>query len=195
MSVPNQRVVQIIQREKRDKKHLYAMYNQEALRQAMTKLKGSGLKMWLYINKNQDNYRFELSRQACAEWGIKKDSYYDGFDDLVIHGYLRPSKPGSNIYYFYENALAENPTFGELEFYHTDNQKYFSEKEKSAYGFPKGTAVNPERNNINNTRILQNNTLLVNPENDDDYWAELERQEEREAKKRTWASYPNELGM
>ena len=158
MSVPNQRVIHIVQKELKDKKHLYALYNQEALRQAMSILKGSGLRMWLYINKNQDGYRFELSRQACAEWGIKKDSYYDGFNDLINKGYLRLSQPGSNIYYFYENALAENPTSGKFEFYHTDNQKYFTEKENLPYGFPKGTAANPERNNINNTRILQNNT-------------------------------------
>lgn len=114
--------------------------------------------MWLYINKNQDNYRFELSRKACEEWGIKKDSYYDGFNDLVNKGYLRLSQPGSNIYYFYENALAENPTFGEIESYLMDNQKYFTENQNRAYGIPNGTAVNPERNNTNNTRILQNNT-------------------------------------
>ena len=145
--------------------------------------------MWLYINKNQDGYRFELSRQACAEWGIKKDSYYDGFNDLINKGYLRLSQPGSNIYYFYENALAENPTSGKLEFYHTDNQKYFTEKENLPYGFPKGTAANPERNNINNTRIIKDNKASKNPEDDWKYWEELERQEEREAKKRTWASH------
>ena len=139
------------------------MYNQKALQQAMNILKGSGLKMWLYINKNQDGYRFELSRQACLEWGIRKDSYYDGFKDLVNNGYLQPSHPGSNIYYFHENALAENPTSGKLESYYMDNQKYFSEKENYLYGFPKETAVNPERNNIYNTEILQNNTSSAFP--------------------------------
>ena len=49
----------------------------------MNCLKGSGLKMWLYLNKNQDNYRFALSRVDCAEWGIRKDSYYDGIKDLI----------------------------------------------------------------------------------------------------------------
>ena len=195
MSVPNQKVVRIVQREKRDKKHLYAMYNQNALQQAMCKLKGSGLKMWIYINKNQDGYQFELSRKACEDWGIKKDSYYDGLKDLENNGYLRPSKPGSNIYLFFENALAENPTFGEINYYHTENQKYFSEIEKPTYDLPRGTAENPERNNINNKRIIKDNKASEKPENDWEYWAELERQEEREAKKRTWASYPNELGM
>lgn len=145
--------------------------------------------MWLYINKNQDGYRFELSRQACAEWGIKKDSYYDGFNDLVNKGYLRLSQPGSNIYYFYENALAENPTSGYSEFYFTEKTMPATEIQKSAYGIPKETAANPERNNINNTRIIKDNKLSKTPENDDTYWEELERQEEREAKKRTWASY------
>ena len=163
MSVPNQRVVQIVQKEPKDKHHLYAMYNQDALQQAMTKLKGSGLKMWLYINKNQDNYRFELSRKACEDWGIKKDSYYDGFNDLVKHGYLRLSKEGSNVYHFFENALAENPPSGYSEFYFTENTKPATEIQKSKYELPKGTAVNPERNNINNTRIIKDNKTSAFP--------------------------------
>ncbi|MBR3928643.1 MAG: hypothetical protein IKJ65_06550 [Clostridia bacterium] len=171
------------------------MYNQEALLQAMSVLKGSGLKMWLYINKNQDGYRFELSRQACAEWGIKKDSYYDGFNDLVNKGYLRLSQPGSNIYYFYENALAENPTSGYSEFYFTEKTKPAPGFQNTKYEIQKGYTEKPERNNIYNTGILQDNTSSVKPENDDDYWAELERQEEKEARKRTWASYKNDLGF
>lgn len=158
MSVQNQRIIQIAKREVRDKNHLYAIYNQESMKQAMNKLKGSGLKMWLYINKNRDNYRFDLSRQACKEWGIKKDSYYDGFNDLVNNGYLRLSHPGSNVYYFHENGLAENSTSGYSEFYFTDKTKPYSVNQNERYEIPNGTAVNPERNNINNTRILQNNT-------------------------------------
>ena len=119
--------------------------------------------MWLYINKNQDNYRFELSRKACENWGIKKDSYYDGFNDLVKHGYLRPSKEGSNIYHFFENALAENPTSGYSEFYFTENTKPATGFQKSAYGIQKRILENPERNNTYNTRILQNNTSSFSP--------------------------------
>ena len=193
MSVPNQKIVHIARRTKRDKDNLYAMTNLEALQQAMKTLKGSGLKMWLYLNKNQDNYRFELSRQACADWGIKKDSYYDGIRNLIDNGYLRPVRTGSNIYYFYENAFTENPTSGELEYYLMDNQKYFAENQNSAYGIPKRSTGKPERNNIYNTSIVNNNTLSAKPESDD-YWTELERQEEREAKKKTWASY-NDLGF
>ena len=145
--------------------------------------------MWLYLNKNQDNYRFGLSRVDCAEWGIRKDSYYDGIKDLIANGYLRQSQPGSNLYIFYENALTANPTSGYSEFYFTENTTPATGKQNKGYGIPKGTAANPERNNINNTRIIKDNKASKNPEDDWKYWEELERQEEREAKKRTWASH------
>ena len=189
MTVPNQKEVQVARRTPRDGNHLYSMNNLDALRQAMNCLKGSGLKMWLYLNKNQDNYRFGLSQKACEEWGIKKDSYYDGIKDLIANGYLRQSQPGSNLYIFYENALTANPTSGYSEFYFTEKTKPATEIQKSTYGIPKRSMENPQRNNINNTRIIKDNKSSSKPENDDDYWEELERQEEREAKKRTWASY------
>ena len=189
MTVPNQKEVQVAKRTPRDAKHLYSMNNLDALRQAMNCLKGSGLKMWLYLNKNQDNYRLGLSRVDCAEWGIRKDSYYDGIKDLIANGYLRQSQPGSNLYIFYENALTANPTSGYSEFYFTEKTKPATEIQKSTYGIPKRSMENPQRNNINNTRIIKDNKSSTKPQNDDAYWEELERQEEREAKKRTWASY------
>ena len=195
MTYPNQKEVQVAKRTPRDPKHLYSMNNLDALRQAMNCLKGSGLKMWLYLNKNQNNYRFGLSRVDCAEWGIRKDSYYDGIKDLIANGYLRQSQPGSNLYIFYENALTENPTSGYSEFYFTKNTTPATKIQNRKYENQNRAAVNPERNNINNTRILQNNTLATKLENDDDYWAELERQEERDAKKKTWASYKRDLGF
>ena len=158
MTFPNQKEVQIAKRTPRNAEHLYSMNNLDALRQAMNCLKGSGLKMWIYLNKNQDNFRFGLSRVDCAEWGIRKDSYYDGIKDLVANGYLRQSQPGSNLYIFYENALTENPTSGYSEFYFTDKTKHYPVNQNGRYEIPKGTAVNPERNNIYNTDIIQNNT-------------------------------------
>ena len=195
MTFPNQKEVQIAKRTPRDAKHLYSMNNLDALRQAMNCLKGSGLKMWLYLNKNQDNYRFGLSRVDCAEWGIRKDSYYDGIKDLLANGYLRQSQPGSNLYIFYENALTENPTSGYSKFYFTEKTTPAPGFQNTKYEIQKGYTEKPERNNIYNTGILQDNTSSVKPENDDDYWAELERQEEKEARKRTWASYKNDLGF
>ena len=119
--------------------------------------------MWLYLNKNQDNYRFGLSRVDCAEWGIRKDSYYDGIKDLIANGYLRQSQPGSNLYIFYENALTANPTSGYSEFYFTEKTMHATEIQNRGYGIPKGTAENPERNNINNTRIIKDNKASAKP--------------------------------
>ena len=170
MSVPNQKIVQIARRTKRDKDNLYAMTNLEALQQAMNTLKGSGLKMQLYLNKNQDKYRFELSRKACEEWGIKKDSYYDGIRNLIDHGYLRPIRAGSNIHIFFENRLAENPNSVELDFYYSENSKPATEFPKTGYGIPKGAVENPKRNNTYNTRILQNNTSSVSQKMDAEEW-------------------------
>ena len=139
------------------------MNNLDALRQAMNCLKGSGLKMWLYLNKNQDNFRFGLSRVDCAEWGIRKDSYYDGIKDLIANGYLRQSQPGSNLYIFYENALTENPTSGYSEFYFTENTTPAAEIQNRKYENPNRMAANPERNNINNTRIIKDNKTSAFP--------------------------------
>lgn len=75
--------------------------------------------MWAYLNKNQENYQFELSQKACAEWGIKKDSYYSAVKDLIDRGYLVPITPYSNIYNFHEIATSDIPI-------------YFSENENTA---------------------------------------------------------------
>lgn len=117
MSVPNQRIIKLGKREPRDGSHLYATYNLEALQTAMVELGGCGsaLKLWLYINKNQDKFfnHFELSRAACEEWGIKKDSYYKGFEELVKHRYLMREDAFTNTYQFFEMPCKEEITFSE----------------------------------------------------------------------------------
>ena len=102
MSVANQRIIQIKWREERDTDHLYTPLNIDVTFQAMEDLKYSGFKMWFYINKNQKAFKIELSQAACAKVGIKKDSYYNGINELIEKGYLVPVREGSNIYNFYE---------------------------------------------------------------------------------------------
>ena len=83
MSSPNQNIVIIAPRTARNKENIYATMNIEALQKAMKSLNGkSGLLLWLYLNKNQDNYGLELSQVACEKWGLKKDSYYRAFAEL-----------------------------------------------------------------------------------------------------------------
>lgn len=150
MSFPNQKKVKIAERTERDKDHLYATMNIDALSAAVRDLNGSALKMWLYFNKNQKNYMFELSQKACDDWGIKKDSYYNGIKELEAKGYLYPLHEGSNIFCFYETARAENPNLS------AENPIWFSET-------PTHTSEKPERNNTNKTI---NNTEIIHDEND-----------------------------
>jgi hypothetical protein len=102
--------------------------------------------MWLYFNKNQDGYDVELSQKACLNWGIKKDSYYAGIEELVNKGYLIPIHSGSNIYKFYEKPKAEKTT----DFSETENRLTFFQKMPSDF---------PKRNNTNITKIKQNKTI------------------------------------
>ena len=145
MSVPNQKSVKLAPRTRRDADHLYAMINIEALQEAMKTLNGSGLKLWLYFNKNQDNYSFELSRVDCAKWGIKKDSYYNGVEELQKKGFLVQDHYGSSHFWFHEKAVSDRP-------------KFFSETPIDTPEKQKNPSEKTERNNTNNTYIIQNNT-------------------------------------
>lgn len=150
MTVPNQRIVKIEPRIKRNANNLFAMINIDALSQAVTKLNGSALKLWLYLNKNQDHFKCELSQKACQQWGIKKDSYYNGFEELVKKGFLVQEVNGSNIYRFYENPTSAN----------SENTIWFSEKYETISEIQNKKSEIPERNNTNNTVIKQNKTIL-----------------------------------
>jgi hypothetical protein len=120
--------------------------NLEALQEAMKVLGGSSIKLWLYFNKNADEYKFELSHAECEKWGIKKDAYYHAVKELTDKGFLVPIYEGSNIFLFHERAVSERP-------------KDFSEIQNFESETPKGESEKTERNNTNNTRIIKNTTL------------------------------------
>ena len=106
------------------------MMNLDAMQEAMKVLNGSGLKLWLYLNKNQDGYKFELSRVECAKWGIKKDRYYSAVEELVKKGFLVQDHFGSNLFWFYESAVSVK-------------QNYFSETQNELSEKPKEESENP----------------------------------------------------
>ena len=124
-----------------------------ALQQAMKDLKGSSFKLWTYFNKNQDNYRFELSQKVCAEWGIKKDSYYSAVKDLIEKRYLVPITQEINIFCFYELLLSEN-------------QQSFSPKQNAASEIQFVISETARRNNTDNTIIEQNKAKGVKGKNE-----------------------------
>lgn len=117
----NQKTVELADRVPRNKENIYSTINIAALQQAMINIKGEALKLWLYINKNQDNYTFDLSQKELEKWGLKKDSYYNAIAKLVELGYLEIRD--NNKLIFYETLPTEkevsekqNEAFGKIEF-------------------------------------------------------------------------------
>lgn len=109
MAVSNQNIVRVGTRDAFDKSHTYCLMHIDSLQAAMCNLKGETLKLWLYCNKNQDGYQFELSQKALQEWGLKKDAYQTAKKKLMELGYLVPASEDSNVLIFYE-TLSEKPT-------------------------------------------------------------------------------------
>lgn len=102
MAVSNQNIVRVGTRDAFDKSHTYCLMHIDSLQAAMCNLKGETLKLWLYCNKNQDGYQFELSQKALQEWGLKKDAYQTAKKKLMELGYLVPASEDSNVLIFYE---------------------------------------------------------------------------------------------
>lgn len=101
----NQRHV-IISQLPRNKENVYAMFNVDALTLAMKDLKHNGLRMWLYLNKNQNGYGFDLSPAAAKKtFGIADSSFRAGIDELIEKQYLVPDENSSNTLIFYEIPL------------------------------------------------------------------------------------------
>lgn len=107
-TVENQKTVRIGKRIKRSKEsydHYYATMNLNALQEAMSSgLTETALKLWLYFNKNQDDYEMALSQKDCAEWGISKTSYYNAVRELIRRGYLVPLNAKESIFEFRERT-------------------------------------------------------------------------------------------
>lgn len=126
------------------------MINNDVLKNAMNELKGEQLKLWLYFAKNQNNYNFDLSQKAAAEWGIKKSAYYDNVEKLIEKGYLQQKDSNSNIFYFTEKPFSEIRKECEKEIID------FSEKRKEPSENQTEISAFQQRNNTNNnTDIIQ----------------------------------------
>lgn len=103
---PNQKTIKV-KKEASNKDNLYAIYNLEALNNAMIDLKGETFKLWCYLNKNQNNYEFALSKVDAIKWGIGSKSSYDrAVAELIEKGYL--VETSSKHYDFYEKPKVED---------------------------------------------------------------------------------------
>lgn len=161
MAVSNQNIVRIGTRDAFDKSHTYCLMHIDSLQAAMCNLKGETLKLWLYCNKNQDGYQFELSQKALQEWGLKKDAYQTAKKKLMELGYLVPASEDSNVLIFYE-TLSEKPTNQiESKLETSESEKptkclgKMSEKPTTLSGFQTSQSEKAQRNNT----IVHNSTL------------------------------------
>lgn len=100
MSYPNQKKI-IISKMPCDGNNRYAVINQYAMQKAMRELTTMGsIKLWLYLAKNQPDYKFDLSCAECGKWGLKPDAFHAAVNELINKGYLMCNK--SNEYVFVE---------------------------------------------------------------------------------------------
>lgn len=129
MAVSNQNIVRVGTRDAFDKSHTYCLMHIDSLQAAMCNLKGETLKLWLYCNKNQDGYQFELSQKALQEWGLKKDAYQTAKKKLMELGYLVPASEDSNVLIFYE-TLSEKPTNPTESVFQIQSEKPTKQSEK-----------------------------------------------------------------
>ena len=110
MSFANQKAVRI-EKEPCDLKNHYSKINIDALQNAMNVLtKMCSMKLWLFLSKNQNGYKFDLSCADCQKWGLKPDSYHAAVNDLIEKGFL--VKLSGNQYVFKEmpnSNYRENP--------------------------------------------------------------------------------------
>jgi hypothetical protein len=108
---PNQESVTMGKREKRDKEHPYCMMNLQAIQDALINIRSvGGMKLWIYLNKNSDNYVVDLSRaELTKHWGFTKDTYLKAKSELKELGYLVPVN-GSDYLFTFNESLSENPT-------------------------------------------------------------------------------------
>ena len=80
---------------------LYSKINIQALEIAVQVLSPSGLKLWLYFDKNRDGYEFGLSRIDAMQFcKFSLTSYKAAKNDLKDKGFLVEN--GAHSYDFYE---------------------------------------------------------------------------------------------
>lgn len=100
--VPNQRSVEV-KKMSVNKQTKYIINALEAVDNAASYLQSKGgFKLYMYIAKNQNNYKFNLSSSNFCEWsGLSIKAYNTAFTELVEYGFLVEKE--HNNYVFYDN--------------------------------------------------------------------------------------------
>ena len=101
--VPNQKLI-VVNKAESNKKNLYCVLNLQALDRACNILQSkAGIKLYLYLAKNQDKYTFALSSSAFTEWaGVSRTAYNTAVEELIENNYLVLMAGTKQTYNFYE---------------------------------------------------------------------------------------------
>lgn len=89
MSVPNQRKI-TVKKMFCDKNNKYTVNRLEALDKAANLLQSkAGFKLYMYLAKNQNDYKFYLSSSDFMSWaGVAYTAYTSAFNQLIQKGFL-----------------------------------------------------------------------------------------------------------
>jgi hypothetical protein len=117
-----------------------------------------GLRLYLYLASNANNYNLALSPAAArAAVGIPRSTYFDQFAVMVDKGYLVPG--AGNIYDFYEVPQPATRTQKEMT---ADGLEFEESPSHGTQGGCGGHTVSPENIEINNMTDTPNNTGINN---------------------------------
>ena len=98
LTSPNQRRITV------HKQKGYTKIDPQACKSAMARLGYSAFMLYMYFCLNATNFQLVLSMVTlCAETGLKRNTYYAAFKELMDKGYL-VCKPGTEcLFDFYED--------------------------------------------------------------------------------------------
>jgi hypothetical protein len=121
-----------------------------------------GLRLYLYLAANANNYNLALSPAAArAAIGIPRSTFFDQFAILVDKRYLVPG--AGNTYDFYEVPQPATQTQKEMT---ADGLDFEESPRHDMQGGCGGQAVLPENIEINNKENTPNNTGINNGMNE-----------------------------
>ena len=135
MTFPNQRVVRI---HRESVKSDFLGIKNENWQAASRDLGAHGLRLYLYLASNANNYNLALSPAAArAAIGIPRSTYFDQFAILVDKGYLVPVNQKQTLFIFRDKANSsieiKDKAFGSIEQEQEQDKKI--EFKKSDNGF------------------------------------------------------------
>ena len=143
ITYPNQRVVRI---HRESVKSDFLGIKNENWQAASRDLGAHGLRLYLYLASNANNYNLALSPAAArAAVGIPRSTYFDQFAILVDKRYLVPGS--ANTYDFYEVPQPATQTQKEMTADGLNFEESPSHGEQEGCG---GYTVSPENIEINN---------------------------------------------